>query len=53
LNNEDYDYKCDIWSIGVIYFFLIFGMKPFNSLKELEKVIEKFTKEKDFNLDDI
>lgn len=53
LNQIPYDFRCDIWSIGVIYFILIFGIKPFTALKDAKNVIEKLTKDKDFDLKDI
>ena len=29
--DENYDEKCDIWSIGVILFILLSGTAPFNA----------------------
>jgi serine/threonine protein kinase len=42
-NSSKYTSKCDLWSIGVCYYFLIFGILPFdaNSLGELKSKIEK------------
>lgn len=51
LNEIPYDFKCDIWSIGVIYFILIFGIKPFNTLKNVIAIVDKLTKDKDFDLE--
>lgn len=47
-NSSKYTSKCDLWSIGVCYYFLLFGMLPFdaNSLAELKSKIEKNSGEK-------
>lgn len=34
--NSDYDEKCDIWSIGVIFYMLIVGKPPIQGYNELE-----------------
>ena len=31
MENEPYTSKCDIWSIGMVYYFMLFGTIPFNS----------------------
>ena len=48
LNGEDYDYCCDIWSLGVLMYYLLCGNKPFvgNSEEEIYKAIK--TKELKF-----
>ena len=28
LKNKDYNYKCDLWSLGIIIYFLKFGKFP-------------------------
>ena len=39
---KEYDSKCDIWSIGVAYYTLLFGAPPFNgSGPQILEVIEK------------
>ena len=44
LNEKPYNYKCDLWSIGVILYRLYFGKSPFPAVKEvgLKNFIEKF-----------
>lgn len=34
--NEDYDNRCDIWSLGVILFVLLSGKPPFFGRNEVE-----------------
>lgn len=29
LNNEDYNEKCDIWSLGIVIYQLLYGKNPF------------------------
>lgn len=36
LKGEKYDFKCDIWSLGVLMYTLLSGSKPFNSQVEKE-----------------
>ena len=31
LNNQEYDFKADIWSIGTVFFELLFGKPPFTA----------------------
>ena len=42
LNGEEYDYSCDIWSLGVLMYYLICGNKPFtgNTEEEIYKAIK-------------
>ena len=48
LKEEKYNYKCDLWSIGVIIYILKFGKSPFNGLTEnaLIKNINNFNNNK-------
>ena len=34
LNGEEYNYKCDLWSIGIIIYILKFGKSPFSGIIE-------------------
>ena len=36
--NQSYSNKCDIWSIGVIYFELLFGIMPGEGENEIERI---------------
>ena len=49
LKGEKYDYKIDLWSIGIIMFRLNFGISPFSEVDKdkdnLNKYIEKFENE--------
>ena len=42
LNGEEYDYCCDIWSLGVLMYYLLSGNKPFtgNTEEEIYKAIK-------------
>ena len=44
LKGEEYNYKCDLWSIGVIMYRLFFWKAPFNKENEVALInyIEKF-----------
>ena len=44
LQGKDYNYKCDLWSIGIIIYRLLFGNSPFYGETDLEliKNIDKF-----------
>ncbi len=39
-NGEAYDSKCDIWSLGVIAFQLIYGRFPFPGNEGFKKLVE-------------
>lgn len=41
--NKNYDQKCDIWSIGVIFYILLCGYPPFNGEND-EEILEKIKK---------
>lgn len=43
LNGEEYDYKIDIWSLGVIMFELLIGTTPFGG-KNLENLRQNVNK---------
>lgn len=42
---QDYSFKCDIWSLGALYFELLTGVTPFESknMKQLEKEMKQGT----------
>jgi len=47
LNNEEYDFKADIWAIGVVFFELITQKHPFgnrNQLKLKQILLGKYNK---------
>ena len=50
LNGEEYDYCCDIWSLGVLMYYLLTGNKPFTGTTEEE--IYKAIKTKDIKFKD-
>ena len=35
IKGEEYNYKCDLWSIGIIIYKLYFGKFPYNGMNEL------------------
>lgn len=39
LGHVDYTYKCDIWSLGVIFYEILHGFPPWNAktIKDLQK----------------
>ena len=44
LNSVNYDTKADVWSLGILFYEMLFGYPPFtctNLLAELIKNIEK------------
>ena len=38
LKEEKYNYKCDLWSIGIIIYILKFGKSPFNGQTEISLI---------------
>ena len=32
INGENYSYECDIWSMGILLYFLLSGKMPFNGI---------------------
>ena len=58
LNDEEYNYKCDLWSLGVIIYQMFFKQYPYNSstetglLKQINNYEQKLLKKtKDAKLD--
>ena len=51
LNGFEYDYKCDIWSLGILMYFLLSGSTPFNGNNQNE--IYYKIKHENFNFDSI
>ena len=58
LNDEEYNYKCDLWSIGIIIYRLIFGTSPYkggtekallNNINRFGKKILKETENEELN----
>lgn len=48
LNGEEYDFSCDMWSLGVLMYFILSGSKPFNGTSEEETYKLIKTKEPKF-----
>jgi serine/threonine protein kinase len=44
LNLLPYDYKLDIWSLGCILFFMLFGKSPFTNHSKKEDMLENINK---------
>ena len=45
LSGEKYDDKCDIWSLGVTFYQMLFGDHPYmanNNKDFMEKILKKF-----------
>ena len=38
-NKKEYSSKCDLWSIGVCYYFLLFGQVPFTDAKNTKDLL--------------
>ena len=60
LKGEKYNYKCDLWSIGIIIYILYFGIFPYRAknqkaiINEIEQLGKKILKETDNKeLDDL
>ena len=47
---EVYDEKCDIWSLGVIFYVLLCGYPPFNGDTDVEIIQNVFKKVNLFSL---
>lgn len=50
LQRKDYDEGCDMWSLGVIAYFLMAGYPPF--MAEKDAVLKRMIKTIDYNFDD-
>ena len=46
LNKKPYDFKCDIWSCGVVLYCMLAGKPPYNGEKE-EEICGKIKMEED------
>ena len=59
LKRKEYNYKCDLWSIGIIIYRLIFGESPYKGeenvlIKMIDKYVNRLFKEiKNKELDDL
>ena len=62
LEGKEYNYKCDLWSIGIIIYKLYFGKSPFpaisesgliNNINDYDKGIRNINKTGNKNLDDL
>ena len=62
LEEKEYNYKCDLWSIGIIIYKLYFGKPPFpaqsesgliNNINDYDKGIRNINKTGNKNLDDL
>ena len=62
LEGKEYNYKCDLWSIGIIIYKLYFGKSPFpaisendliNNINDYDKGKRKINKTGNKNLDDL
>ena len=58
LNGEEYTYKCDLWSLGIIIYLLVFGKYPYigdtqnailNNIKSFGKLILQKTEDENLN----
>jgi serine/threonine protein kinase len=45
LNMEPYDERCDVWSLGVIIYFMIYATVPFleKNIKKLKSIMTEKT----------
>lgn len=37
--NSHYDEKCDIWSLGLCFYFILFGHYPFSTTKDQSELL--------------
>ena len=42
IGDKDYDSKCDVWSIGIIFYELLFGKLPWDPVKNTKQLVEFF-----------
>ena len=40
LKEEEYNYKCNLWSIGIIIYKLMYGKSPYLALNEMSLIIK-------------
>jgi len=40
LNNKKYDYSAEVWSIGMIFYEILFGIHPFEKCSEINELIK-------------
>ena len=38
LHKQKYTSKCDIWSLGIIFYYTLFGESPYGSIKSLKEI---------------
>eukprot|EP00825_Cyclidium_porcatum_P047087 TRINITY_DN7567_c0_g1_i1.p1 TRINITY_DN7567_c0_g1~~TRINITY_DN7567_c0_g1_i1.p1 ORF type:complete len:148 (-),score=26.32 TRINITY_DN7567_c0_g1_i1:180-623(-) len=46
LNNQEYSIKCDVWSLGVMFYQILYGFLPWSDQSSINKLAEKIKTEK-------